>query len=318
MKRFDLDKAFPETPIVFSERIDRTLRTIKEEKEVKRLTLRTILIAAVIAVAVSGMAYAVITIGQEWYYNNRFTSYQENEPDKHQAIMANMQTDIPQESKDDTAGLVDVKVQDAAWAKEKQVFTLSLTARAKDTGRFEIHALSELDADGMYSANVDPDDPDSRNIHWLRTSKGYGPPADVMIDPTKQLLLIDVMRFVYIGETEIVLPGYSTDDFTTDEGPVMSVHEYDLKLADTAEVEKMFLDIKIPEGIDEAKFNEDNRQKKERLVLQADAVKQAIEQNTDGEGFLSLRLPYSAIYLDNNEFGETVEGVVYFKVNIGK
>ena len=66
MKRFDLDKAFPETPKAFSERIDQTLRTIKEEKYVRKFTVRTMLIAAVITLAVGGIAYAVITLGQEW------------------------------------------------------------------------------------------------------------------------------------------------------------------------------------------------------------------------------------------------------------
>ena len=318
MKRFDLDQAFPETPKGFSERIDQTLRTIKEEKPVKKLTVRTILIAAAITLAVSGIAYAVITLGQEWYYNTRFTAYQQNEPDKHQAIMDSMQTDIPQESNGTAANLVDVKVQDASWAGERQVFTLSLTASAKDTGKYELHSLSEMDGDGLYAASIDSGDPESRNVHWLWTSKGYGLPNDVMADPDKRLLLIDLMRDLYIGETATVLPGYMTDVFTTDEGPVMAVHEYDLKLADTAEVEKMFRDIEIPEGIDEALFILDNKQQKERLMLQAEAAKQAIEDNTDGEGYLSLRLPYSIIPFQNDEFGEAMEGAANFKVYIGK
>ena len=318
MKRFDLDKAFSETPKGFSERIDQTLRTIKEEKHVKKLTVRTILIAAAITLAVGSIAYAVITLGQEWYYNTRFTAYQQHEPDKHQAIMENMQTDIPQESNGTAANLVDVKVQDASWAGEKQVFTLSLTASAKDTGKYELHSLSEMDGDGLYAANIDAGDPDSRNVHWLGTSKGFGLPKDVMTDSGKQLLLIDLEKDLYIGETQSVLPGYMTDVFTTEEGPVMAVHEYDLKLAETAEVEKMFQDIEVPEGIDEAQFILDNQQQKERLMLQAEAAKQAIIDNTDGEGYLSLRLPYSIIPFSNNEFGEAMEGVANFKVYIGK
>ena len=318
MKRHDLDRTFPQTPKVFSERIDQTLRKIKEGKPMKKFTARTVLIAAVITLAVGGIAYAVITLGQEWYYNTRFTAYQQHEPDKHQAIMENMQTDIPQESTGAAAGLVDIKVQDASWAQVKQVFTLSLTAGIKDSGKYELHALWEMDGDGYFDPLLVPGDSESRNVHWLWTSKGHGLPKDVMIDPGKQLLLIDLMRDLYIGETPTVLPGYSADVFTTEEGPVMAVHEYDLKLADKAEVEKLFQNNEIPEGIDEAQFIQDNQQQKERLMLQADAVKQAIEDNTDGEGYLSLRLPYSVIPLINNEFGEGVEGVAYFKINIGK
>ncbi|MHC1786461.1 MAG: hypothetical protein AB9880_05330 [Christensenellales bacterium] len=318
MKRFELDQAFPQTPVSFSERFDQTLRQIKEEKPVKKLAVRTMLVAAVITLAIGGIAYAVITLGQEWYYNARFTAYQQYEPDKHQAIMVNMQTEIPQESNGVAAGLVDIKVQDASWAGEKQVFTLSLTASVKDIGKYELHSLSEMDGDGLYAASIDASDLDSRNVHWLWTSKGFGLPKDVMADPGKQLLLIDLEKDLYIGETATVLPGYMTDVFTTNEGPVMAVHEYDLKLADTAEVEKMFQDIKIPEGIDEAQFKLDNQQQKERLMLQAEAAKQAIEDNTDGEGYLSLRLPYSVIPLHNNEFGEAMDGAAHFRVYIGK
>ena len=318
MKRFDLDKAFPETPKEFTERIDQTLQTIKEGKPVKKITVRTMLIAAVITLAVGGIAYAIINLGQEWYYNTRFTAYQEHEPDKHQAIMDNMQTEIPQESTGAAAKLADVKVQDASWAGEKQVFTLSLTASAKDIGEYELHSLSEMDGDGLYAASIDVDDPDSRNVHWLGTSKGFGLPKDVMTDPGKQLILIDLERDLYIGETQTVLPGYMTDVFTTDEGLVMAVHEYDLKLADTAEVEKMFRDIQIPEGMDEAQFILDNQQQKERLMLQAEAANQAIEDNTDGEGYLSLRLPYSVIPFNNNEFGEAMDGAAHFRIYIGK
>ncbi len=284
----------------------------------KKFTTRTILIAAAITLTLAGIAYAVLTYGQEWYYNTRFTAYQQHEPDKHQAIMENMQTNIPQESNGAAVKLVDVNIQDASWAGEKQVFTLSLTASAKDIGEYELHSLSEMDGDGLYAASIDSGDPESRNVHWLWTSKGYGLPNDVMADPGKQLLLIDLMRDLYIGETAIVLPGYMTDVFTTDEGPVMAVHEYDLKLAETAEVEKMFQDIKIPEGIDEAQFFLVNQQQKERLMLQAEAAKQAIEDNTDGEGYLSLRLPYSVTPFNNNEFGEAMDGAAHFRVYIGK
>ncbi len=318
MKRYDLDKAFPQTPIEFTRRIDQTLRTIKEEPPVKKFTTRTILIAAAITLTLAGIAYAVLTYGQEWYYNTRFTAYQQHEPEKHQAIMENMQTDIPQESNGAAAKLVDVNIQDASWAGEKRVFTLSLTASAKDSEKYELHSLSEMDGDGLYTSSIDAGDPDSRNVHWLGTSKGFGLPKDVMADSGKQLLLIDLEKYLYIGETQSVLPGYMTDVFTTQEGPVMAVHEYDLKLAQTAEVEKMFQDVEIPEGIDETLFILDNQQQKEHLLLQADAVKRAIEENTDAEGYLSLRMPYSVMPFQNNEFGEAIEGDAYFRVYLGK
>ncbi len=318
MKRYDLDKAFPQTPIEFTRRIDQTLRTIKEEPPVKKFTTRTILIAAAITLTLAGIAYAVLTYGQEWYYNTRFTAYQQHEPEKHQAIMENMQTDIPQESSGSAAGLVDIRVQDASWAQEKQVFTFSITAEMKDGGQNELHSLWDLDVDGSYDPILIEGDEESRNVHWLWTSKGYGLPKDMMNDPVKRLMLIDLMGELYIGDTLTALPRYSSDVFKEEDGPVMAVHEYDLKLMDSAEIEKLFLDNRKPEGMDEAQYRMDNQQQKERLLLQAEAAKQAIKDNTDGEGYLSLRLPYSVMPFINNEFGEAVEGAAHFRVYIGK
>ncbi len=76
MKRNDLDRAFPETPQAFSERIDQTLRRIKEEKPVKKITLKAVLVAALITLLAAGAAYALVSLGQEWYFNTRFTAYQ--------------------------------------------------------------------------------------------------------------------------------------------------------------------------------------------------------------------------------------------------
>ena len=51
-------------------------------------------------------------------------------------------------------------------------------------------------------------------------------------------------------------------------------------------------------------------------MLMADAVTKAIEENTNEDGYLSLRLPYSVTPFNNNEFGEAVQGILSFKVKI--
>lgn len=130
MSAEELDRAFGKTPASFSKRVDASLRGLKEDKPVKKLTLRTVLVAALLVLLLCGIAYAVITQGQEWYYNNRFTAYQEHEPDKHEAIMSHLKVDPPQEGWDDEA--VSVTVQDVAWVPEKRALTLSIAAVPKE------------------------------------------------------------------------------------------------------------------------------------------------------------------------------------------
>ena len=64
----------------------------------KKFALRTAVLTAAFILLLGGIAYAVINLGQEWYYNNRFTNYQTNHPEKHQAILDNLQKDPNQTS----------------------------------------------------------------------------------------------------------------------------------------------------------------------------------------------------------------------------
>ena len=93
MRKEDLDRALGQTPQSFTEAMDRTLHGLKEEKDVKRVAFRTVILVAVIILLLCATAFALMGQGLEWYYNNIFTAYQEHEPEKHQAIMQNLQTD---------------------------------------------------------------------------------------------------------------------------------------------------------------------------------------------------------------------------------
>ena len=100
MREKDLDRAFGNTPPAFTGRIHQTLAQL-EDKPRRIPRLRAALIVAAVLALLCGIAYAVIMQGQAWYYNNRFTAYQEHEPEKHQAIMQNLQTDLPQAKVED-------------------------------------------------------------------------------------------------------------------------------------------------------------------------------------------------------------------------
>ncbi len=59
---------------MFTERIDQTSPAIEGGKPVKRITMRAVQVAALITLLVASIAYAAISLGQEWYFNNRFTA----------------------------------------------------------------------------------------------------------------------------------------------------------------------------------------------------------------------------------------------------
>jgi hypothetical protein len=319
MKRNDLDRAFPETPQAFSERIDQTLRRIKEEKPVKKITLKAVLVAALITLLAAGAAYALVSLGQEWYFNTRFTAYQEHEPEKHKAIMDNLITDIIQENTGDAAKLVDIQVQDASWAKEQKVLTLSYAAILQNPDEYEMYALWELDQDGSWTPQLDPDDPDSRTEHWLFTHHGYGIPKDVMKDPAKRLLLIDPMREVYIGQTDVAMPIWMSDILTSPDGPVICLQEFDLKQLEDAEIRKDYEGRTEPVGWSKAEggdYQQYLKDEETRLLKRAADMRAAITANTDKEGFLHLRMPYELWFydLEKNDLDRSITGEITFKV----
>ena len=315
MREVDLDRAFPGTPQVFSDRVEQTLHALKEEP-MKRFTLRTAALTVAILLALAGIAYAAIQFGQEWYYDTRFTAYQEHEPEKHKAIIDNLQTDLPQEVTGPAAEWVDLRIQDLSWAADQSVVTLSMVATVRDEKAYELHSRWEMDTDGALVGRIDPEDEESRMDHWLWTYKGFGLPKDVMIDPAKQLLLIELSEELFIGDTAAVLPGYSYDVFTTQEGPVMSVVEYNLDLLDAQKIRGQYQPSIVPEGMTEAEHLAYIDQATQPLLTNAKAANEAIAANTDENGLLSLRFPFSVQTFQDNAYGEPVPGELRFKVKL--
>ena len=230
MKLEQLERAFGSTPEMFSARIAQTLLNLKEEKNVKRITLRAALITALMIALLCGIACAAFTHGMDWYYNNRFTAYQQYEPEKYQAILENKQAVTVQNSRPDD--LISVAVQEAAWVPEKRFLSIILSAVPKDAARYELHPMWNLDADGSYIGEGGDESPDSdgidRAVHWLWTEKGFGPIDQVMSDPGKQLLLFEASE-AYLGMPEDDLPlmgdGSSCDSFVSENGEVVTVLE---------------------------------------------------------------------------------------------
>ena len=159
MRKEDLDRALGQTPQSFTEAMDRTLHGLKEEKDVKRVAFRTVILVAVIILLLCATAFALMGQGLEWYYNNIFTAYQEHEPEKHQAIMQNLQTDLPQAKVEDPE--IAIAVTEASWAQEQNALVMVITASPLHPEQVELHPINALDADGGYG------DPDCREEHVM-------------------------------------------------------------------------------------------------------------------------------------------------------
>lgn len=230
MRNERINNAFGQTPEAFTRRIDQTLRNLEEEKPMKRLTLRTALVTVLVLALLGSIAYAVVSQGMEWYYNNRFTAYQQYEPEKHEAILSHLQTVQVQEGQDDP--LVNVEVREASWVPEHQTLVISLAAVPKNADKAELHPEWNLDPDGNYVGAENladyADDPEARGEHWLLTKKGFGPVNEVMNDPSKQLALFDASH-VYLGamedELDIMSDMSSLDCYVNEAGEVMTVIE---------------------------------------------------------------------------------------------
>lgn len=309
MREKDLDRAFGETPPAFTERMNQTLAQL-EDKPRRIPHLRTALIAAAVLALLCSIAYAVIMQGQAWYYNNRFTAYQEHEPQKHQAIMDNLQIVTQQEQTEGTP--VHVTVQDAAWVPQEKLLTVSLRAVEADPRTQELHPMWNLDPDGSYVGDDEEalaEDEEARSEHWLITEKGFGPVREMMNDGSKELLLFEADR-VLLGTpdnaVEILGNGSSMDSFVGEDNAVITVLKIELPWLD----ESYDAQVMAREGMEEAQ--------KERLVTQAQKAREALSAQAGGE--LSLCVPYEvSTYVEDDDealYCGGVKGWVSFRIRV--
>ena len=286
MSNEELEQAFGPTPAAFSDRMNRTLLTLKEEEPMKKSIGRMLLLTALLALLLCGAAYAAVTQGQAWYYQNRFTAYQEYEPEKLDAIMRNLTTDIAQQDEGETP--VSITVQDVSWAPERQVMTVSVCAVPKDASRFELHPQLNLDTDGAYSSEP-VEDEEARAEHYLWTKNGFGPVRDMMTDRKKTLLLFHCDEVLLAGSS-VRGDSSSADAFVGEDGQVIVVLEMTLDWLD----EK---NDAVYRGMLEAQ--PENRETYERILSQRQAARKAVAESG---GTLTFTLPYAVeTYFDNDD-----------------
>ena len=306
-----LQKLYPAMEEAFAQRMNQLLHTLpakKEEEKVKRLTLQTVIIWAVLAVLCMATAYAVIQYGLDWYYSNRFTAYQEHEPEKHAAIMENLQSDILQTVTGNA--LINMEVAEASWAQEEHVMVVSLTATPKEPASYELHPMWNLDADGAYvgegGAVTPTTDGEDRAVHWLWTPEGFGP-IDQVVTPGKQLLLLDTGHVCLNGH-QVLGDGSSMDAFVTEDGVVHTVLEVRLDmLADDYE-ERMRQ--QIADSPEFAGYTE------ERLAAGLEIRRSIME---DEDGVVAFTVPFTAtVYTEDDEklYLGGQEGTITFELKI--
>ena len=306
-----LDQTLGKMPEAFSFQVDQTLRDLKEEQTMKRFTLRTALVTMLIIALLASIAYAVISQGMEWYYHNRFTAYQQHEPEKHEAIMSHVQAVKEQKVQEDP--LVNVEVREAAWVPEHQMLVISLAASARDYETAELHPEWNLDADGSYVGKEQlseyTDDPEARGDHWLWTGKGFGPVKEMMADSEKQLLLFNADD-VYLGaaEDELSMMGNmsSVDFYVSDTGEVITMLEARLDwLSPGYDQEQLEWSKDTPELSDMIQERIAKAQKMRGLVAQ---------QN----GLLKVSIPYTVTpYSDDDQQMQNERYMNYVTFEIG-
>ena len=274
----------------------------------KRLTLHTVLVWALLALFCMATACAVIQYGLDRYYHTRFTAYQEHEPQKHAAIMEHLQTDLPQTAVGDH--LVHIQVTESSWVTEEQLMVVALRATPRDTAAYELHPMWNLDADGAYvgesAANSMDADGEERSVHWLWTEAGFGP-VEQMVAPGKQLLLLEADS-VLLNGNEVLGDGSSMDAFVTDDGAVHTVLELHLDM--------------LADGYEKAMQQQiaANPADAVRLQERLDAnlkIRRAIEEDEDG--VITFTIPFTTtVYTagDHQLYHGGTDGTIDFEIKI--
>ncbi len=212
MKEFDFDNAFGQPPAAFQEGMARALAQLKEDKPVKKFSIRTLALAAILVLALCGIALAVsYTYGIEWFLTERIA----DPPTLPANFKEQVQSDIFQENAGDFA---DVVIQEAVWLDNSfkyrpNSFQMTIKAAVKDAQKYEMHEGIRLNNDG--------DTSERDNADWLWTDAGHGPIPEMMTDPKKQLLLFEPGIFT-IGTTDgFTMSGIGEDSIRAEDGSLL-------------------------------------------------------------------------------------------------
>jgi hypothetical protein len=223
-KRIERERLFGPTPQVVTRRLHYALNHLEEEKQMKKRTVPVLAIILVLALA--GVAYAAVSGGLKWYYENRF-DYGGNLP---QDVVERIQSGLRQGGEGNP--LAHVTIDGAAWLGKglggsdptAEVLDIHVRASAKDPARYEMAGANAIDTDaarGEEERREHPEYGDRADEAWLWAYGTHGPLDKVMKDPTKQLLLFGNQAsfddFWIVGAEDMPLPMFSSDEFVDGE-----------------------------------------------------------------------------------------------------
>lgn len=300
MKEFDFDNAFGQPPAEFQEGMAHALEQLKEEKPMKKFSIRTLALAAVLVLALCGIALAVsYTQGVEWFLTQRYA----DPPKLPENFKEQVQSDIPQEN---TGDFLNVVIQDAAWLDDIEYyhpnsFQLTLNAVLKNTDKYEMHEELSLNTDGDTSERNDED--------WLWTEKGHGPIPEMMTDPKKQLVFFDSGEFTIGTPDGFVMPSFFEDSFLAENGSVLCYTGIDLNWLDPDWVKTNHEKRKEYYGVDEGK------QLLEKDLANTESYQEAKAKYTDENGLTTLVFNYAAWEYPDWQTNRH-EGYVTFKAKL--
>lgn len=294
MRSEELDRALGKTLPSFDERMRRTLNGLQEKKQPSFLSFRRAVLLGFALVVVCSTAVALVSQGLNWYYSNRFITYQYVEPERYNAIINHLQSDVEQTGTEDDE--IDIAVTEVSWAQEQKVMVVEITAVARDSQHMELHPMDNLDADAAYvgkgNLNKYPNDDEARGEHWLWTENGFGP-VDEMIAPGKELLLINC-GWVYLDGEIFIGDMSSEDSYVREDG---SVH--------------FVIEVRMDHLLQTAQAEDFENDQDARL---AEKLQKGVEQ-----GELTLTIPYTVRHYsedDDQLYQEGRKGEISFTVKI--
>ena len=275
-----LDRALGPTPQSFCDRMDDTLLSLKEEQQVTRIALRTVMVAILAAALAVSTAYALLSQGLAWYYENRFTAYQQYEPERHEAILRNTEQEVPQTASDDAE--VSIRITETSWLPDNQLLVVMTAAQAKEPGAL-LYPMGSLDTDGAYvgeGGNPAPEaDGEDRAVHWLWTREGFGP-VEKMTGGRALLLL--TAHEIWWEDVLLLGDNSSYDEYVDENGVAHSVMHLELK-----EMLSPDWETSVQARIDAGQNTAYWQRRREEIAR----FRQAL--NASPDGVMTLRMPYA-------------------------
>ena len=190
LNRIERERVFGSVPEVVERRMSYALKHLEEEAPMKKRTIPVLVL--VLLLALVGIAYATVSSGLKWYYENRF-NYGGMLPED---VQQRIQSDIFQSVNVENP-FAHVVITGAAWMGEdvyqdRETLDIHIKATVKQPEKYEMVHVYAIDVDGARGEEERREHPqygDRADEAWLWAYGSYGPLDQIMKEPDKELLL---------------------------------------------------------------------------------------------------------------------------------